>query len=63
MWKHKKRGTTYDILAHGILQMSDKQYDMMEVVVYECLETGQVWVRPETEFYDGRFEHLSEVDG
>jgi len=55
--RHKKRGTTYDVIATGRLQV-DGDLDMEKVTVYRG-EDGQVWVRPEYEFYDGRFEILA----
>lgn len=59
MWKHNKRGTTYDIVAHGTFQINDTKYDNLDVVVYRCRETGHVWVRTNKEFYDGRFVELA----
>ena len=54
---HKKRGTTYDVLAElALLQTDTPLEDMAEVVVYRCRETGDFWVRKYSEFYDGRFD-------
>jgi hypothetical protein len=58
--KHKKRGTTYDVLAGlALLQTDTPLSDMAEVVVYRCRETGDFWVRPCSEFNDGRFAPLA----
>lgn len=67
-YKHKKRGTTYTIVAIGKIQSSDWVTDFgidgstlidgEEVVIYRCLEDGEYWVRPKGEFFDGRFEEL-----
>ncbi len=54
-WQHKKRGTLYRLLMRGTLQIEGPQ-DMAEVVVYQDVDDGRVWVRPASEFFDGRFE-------
>lgn len=60
-YKHKIRGTTYKILHLGTLQINDNDADMTDVVIYQCQENGTVWVRPESEFFDGRFEKLDTI--
>lgn len=55
--RHKKRGTTYDVIAKGRFQV-DGDLDMEKVTVYRG-QDGQVWVRPDYEFNDGRFETIS----
>ena len=55
--RHKKRGTTYDVIAKGRFQV-DGDLDMEKVTVYRG-QDGQVWVRPDYEFNDGRFEVIS----
>jgi hypothetical protein len=52
--RHKKRGTTYEVIDTGRLQV-DGDLDMEKVTIYRG-EDGQVWVRPDYEFNDGRFE-------
>lgn len=52
--KHVKRGTFYRVLSEGHLQMEGPN-DNAQMIVYED-ETGYVWVRPKSEFFDGRFE-------
>jgi hypothetical protein len=49
--RHIKTGGLYFILSYGLLE-SDKT----PVVVYKSLSDKQVWIRPVTEFEDGRFE-------
>jgi hypothetical protein len=58
-WRHKKRGTTYEEIGRAKLQASDTggMGDHHPMVVYRG-EDGQLWVRPEDEFEDGRFERL-----
>lgn len=52
-WRHVKRGSTYRIVALGLLE-STRRY----CVVYQEEDGGQIWIRPLAEFLDGRFEHL-----
>lgn len=58
IWRHKKRGTTYDIVGKGELQINDDWHDGTELVIYRSREDGRLWARPEREFYDGRFERV-----
>ncbi len=56
-WRHKKRGSIYIEIGRAKLQASDTggMSDNQPMVVYRG-EDGQLWVRPEDEFNDGRFE-------
>lgn len=64
--RHKKRGSTYEVL-HGALMQSTHWHDTYykvpadgrSVVVYRSESDGSVWVRPASEFEDGRFEDIS----
>lgn len=56
-FRHKKRGTTYQVLHSGCLQV-DGDLDNERVTVYRCEQDGGIWVRPDYEFNDGRFEEL-----
>lgn len=60
-WRHKKRGTTYDIIGSATVQASlpPPLYDGAEVLIYRCREDGLLWVRRPTEFHDGRFEKIA----
>ena len=76
IYRHKKRGTVYEIISFGKLQASDlyregyndvwqtstyKAVDMIDVVIYRNVENNdEVWVRPKYEFYDGRFEAVED---
>lgn len=62
IWRHKKRGTTYRVLTYAAsLQCSgapefEEEFEDDNFVVYQNTETGAIYVRPEPEFRDGRFE-------
>ena len=58
-YRHKKRGSTYTVIARGFFQV-DGDLDNEKVVVYRG-EDQRVWVRPEYEFNDGRFERLPDA--
>ncbi|AFZ66049.1 DUF1653 domain-containing protein [Deinococcus peraridilitoris] len=53
LWRHKKTGGIYEEIARGRLE-----HDETPVVVYRHCLKAEVWVRPEAEFMDGRFEPL-----
>lgn len=59
IWRHKKRGSTYDIIGHSELQTDQPAQEGDVLVAYRCRETGRLWTRPFQEFYDGRFERLT----
>ena len=70
-YRHKKTGRCYQVTRIGRMQSSDWFYkpeigakhsvDMAEVVIYISIDDGdEYWVRPKEEFFDGRFEEISE---
>lgn len=61
-WLHKKRRSTYIEIGRAKLQASDVGgfSDMQPMVVYRSELDGSLWVRPEDEFEDGRFEALAD---
>lgn len=64
-YRHRKRGTVYRILHLGgtpRLQL-DGIHDMDEMVVYQDISSGAIFVRLKTEFFDGRFEELRDGAG
>lgn len=67
-WRHKKRGTVYEIVTFGAsLQCSaapdfEAQFDDGTWTVYRNVKTNAIYVRPTEEFRDGRFEELSEAE-
>ena len=56
--RHKRRGTIYTVLFEGQLQWSEQpQLEDIIMTVYKS-ESGKIWIRPSSEFNDGRFEEL-----
>lgn len=59
-WRHKKRGTIYEVLGDAELQAepgSGVEEGWM-FTIYRG-EDGKLWARPTNEFHDGRFEPAS----
>lgn len=55
-WRHLKTGHIYDLKTIGLLEK-----DLTPVIVYQSrVWPNQVWVRPATEFLDGRFETFTD---
>ncbi len=57
-WRHKGRGTTYRITGWATLHSRTLSIVDVVVVIYESEADETLWVRPWTEFLDGRFERL-----
>ncbi len=49
-YRHTKSGGIYSVIAEGQVEA-----DLQKVVIYKSNLDGIVWVRPASEFYDGRF--------
>jgi len=59
LWQHLKTKHIYIILHNGIIEAN-----MMRAVIYRRLNNDDdptVWIRPTTEFMDGRFEYTEAV--
>jgi hypothetical protein len=54
-WRHKRRGTSYEVVGMAELQMTTDLVDGSELVVYRG-DDGKLWAREYGEFTDGRFE-------
>lgn len=51
IYRHAKTGGHYKIVARGTIEAT-----MTPCIVYQSLQDARVWVRPESEFMDGRFQ-------
>lgn len=58
VYRHKVRGTFYEVVGTATLQIAG-EHDDAPVVVYQG-EHGELWVRPFAEFHDGRFELIED---
>jgi len=56
IWLHVKTHKLYRFVASGKLEN-----DATAVVVYQSVDTGDIWVRPLLEFCDGRFVQQQKV--
>jgi hypothetical protein len=57
-FRHRKRRTTYTVIANATLQTALPISDDTEIVIYQG-DDGRIWARPAAEFFDGRFEDSS----
>ena len=54
-YRHKKTGGIY-----CVLHMATIEADKMPAIVYRSEKHDTIWVRPEAEFCDGRFEKVTD---
>ena len=52
-FRHKKTGGIYTLESYATIEAT-----MTPAVVYRHFQTDELWVRPEKEFFDGRFEYF-----
>ena len=56
LYRHIKRGTIYRVVTFGIIEAT-----AAPAVVYQAQDNyGAIWIRPTSEFCDGRFEPVTE---
>lgn len=55
VWRHKKSGGVYVVKLHVIVEAT-----LAPAVVYHNRQKtkSEIWCRPASEFFDGRFERL-----
>ena len=71
-WRHNKRDFTYEVIfdrasmqcstadqiAPGLGNKIEDYFEEDHFIVYRSDVTGHIYVRPRSEFLDGRFERL-----
>jgi hypothetical protein len=55
VWRHVKRGSTYIVDGFCTIEAT-----MERGVIYTSMTDERVWVRPVSEFTDGRFEPMDQ---
>lgn len=59
LWRHVKSGGEYMVRMHVILEATLEP----AVIYYKRLaDPAETWCRPASEFFDGRFERVSETE-
>lgn len=53
LFQHIKTGGYYYVMAEGLLESN-----LEEMVIYRSQTDGKIWIRPKSEFYDGRFRRV-----
>ncbi len=54
IWQHVKSGGLYTVEGECMIEA-----DMTPAIIYRSLWDSAVWVRPKSEFYDGRFRNIA----
>lgn len=53
VFKHIKSGGYYRVIGFGIIEATNTH-----AVIYKHMASSVIWVRPSSEFFDGRFEFV-----
>ena len=54
LFRHVKTGRDYEMLH----EEAYAEQTGVELVVYRSLSTNVIWIRPKSEFFDGRFKEI-----
>ena len=57
VWYHVKTGGLYKVLTYD----AKYEHDLSRAVVYQAFKDNTVWIRPHSEFMDGRFIRLGDL--
>ena len=57
IYRHRRRGSSYEVVGPATLQTDRPLGDNEKLIVYRGKD-GQLWVRAVNEFKDGRFERI-----
>lgn len=57
IWRHKKTGHKYLIIKFGVIEDT-----VTPCVIYRGIDEDTHWVRPCFQFFDGRFEPVSDLE-
>lgn len=58
-YKHLKTNGNYWLL-HDDAKL---EWDLSQVVIYKSQKDGSIWIRPKSEFFDGRFVKVLPTKG
>lgn len=59
IWKHVKTGGLYELREEDC--PATLKANLLEpMTIYRSLKDGRIWIRPSSEFYDGRFERAAD---
>ena len=50
-FEHINTGGIYELIGSGLFESTEEP-----MVIYRSIADGAVWIRPKTEFFDGRFQ-------
>lgn len=54
IYKHKKTGKNYVILMDAVVEVTGQP-----VIIYKSCDTGQRFIRPSSDFFNGQFELIA----
>ncbi len=60
LYRHKKTGGLYIVMA-GLNEDVFIEATATPAIIYKSLQDDKIWVRPISEFLDGRFEEVSKI--